>query len=186
MEIPSHIRDVVGAFSKDLSSEDEMGAVVRAHIWLENMVVQFVECFLPDPSHLKSLSLDYDSYVGLALACGLNKDFGPVLRAMGSLRNRFAHRLNTKLDLSTVNNLYKLLTPEQKQQVQTSFEQLRSESEPLKKVARFSNLPIGDQFRLVAISLWTILYAEVLQAKRDDFSAQQSEGHHHELPLPGR
>lgn len=52
---------------KDLFREDEMGAVIRAHIQLENLLLEWVDCLAPSPTYIKKLNLDYDEHITLAL-----------------------------------------------------------------------------------------------------------------------
>jgi hypothetical protein len=83
----------VDAFAMDLAREDDLGAVVRAHIRIESCLVNFVEGHFQDSKHLARMSLDFDDYVSLFMLFGIAEAWGPCLRAMGSLRNRFAHKL---------------------------------------------------------------------------------------------
>ncbi len=162
METPDHAQRSLDGMVKDLFREDEIGAVIRAHIQLENLLFMWVDCLAPSPTHVKKLNLDYDGQVTLALVLGLDTTLGPSLRAMGSLRNAFAHRLETKLDSGTVNNLYESLRVVDKQQAQEMFKRIRDTTEFIKHGTKFLELPPGDQFTLIAVTLWTTLQAEVL------------------------
>ena len=53
METPDHVHREIEDLARDLGPEDEMGAVVRAHIRVESLVFRFVEALLPAPSHVK-------------------------------------------------------------------------------------------------------------------------------------
>jgi hypothetical protein len=89
-------------FAQALIAEDELGVVVRAHIYIESAIDQFLSFELHDYSQLGRI--DYSMKVRIALACGLPSDFGASLRALGTLRNKFAHRLGTKLTESDVDS----------------------------------------------------------------------------------
>lgn len=167
MKTPEYVQREVEELAKDLGREDEMGAVVRAHIRLESIVFHFVEALLPASAHIKRMNLDYDGYVSLALALGLDEQYGPSLRAMGSLRNKFAHRISTTLDTSTVNNLYTSLRPEDKQQVQVSFARIRAQHESVQVVTKYSELSPKDQFQLIAVILWTSMRAVLLKLESE-------------------
>ena len=162
METPQHVQDAIDAFAKDLGREDEMGSVVRAHIRIENLLVELVEGMVPKPTQLKRLNLEYDGYVSLALALGLEDERGPALRAMGSLRNRFAHKLDTALDLSTVKGLYDALAPRDKEQVQASFGRIRSQHDAVQVAKNYASLSPKDQFQLIALIIWLSLKSKVL------------------------
>lgn len=162
MEPPDHIRHSLDDMVKDLFREDEMGAVIRAHIRLENLLLLLVDHLVPSPKHLRKLNMDYDGQVTLALALGLDDELGPALRGIGNLRNRFAHRLDTTLDSGSISNLYASLRPVDKQQTQDSFKRIRDTNDSIKNVANFSELPPDDQFKLIVVTLWAALQAAVL------------------------
>jgi len=92
----------------------------------------------------------------------LDDGLGPALRTMGTLRNNFAHRLDTNLDSGTINNLYASLRSVDKQQVQEAFKRIRNQNDSVKQVAKFSDLPPADQFKLIAVTIWAALQAAVL------------------------
>ena len=167
MQSPDQIRHNLDEMVKDLFREDEMGAVIRSHIRLENLLLIIVDLLAPSPTHLRKLNLDYDGQVTLALALGLHDELGPALRAMGSLRNRFSHRLETKLDSESINNLYASLRPVDKQQAQISFKRIRETNDSIKNITQFSELPPGDQFKLIAVTLWAALQAVVLLVQQE-------------------
>jgi hypothetical protein len=161
MDTSDKIQAEIQALTADLFREDEMGAVVRAHIRIENLLIQAIECLLPRPAQLKRLNLDYDSRVTLALALGLKERFGPPFRALGKLRNDFAHKLDTSLTKQVVANLYDSLGSEDKEQVQACFRRIKDENEETRHVKRFSDLEPRDQFKLIAITLWAVVRAAV-------------------------
>jgi hypothetical protein len=151
--------DEISQLSADLSREDEMGAVVRAHIRIENLLLKVVEGRLPHAKYLPKLNLDYDGLVTLALCLGLEERHGPAFRALGKLRNDFAHRLNTALNKQTVTNLYKALATEEKHQVQSMFLRIKGLNEETRHVARVADLEPSDQFKLIAVTLWVVVRA---------------------------
>lgn len=161
METSEVIQQEIQELTADLFREDEMGAVVRAHIRIENLLIQTIECLLPNPKQLKKLNLDYDGYVTLALALGLKEQFGPPFRALGKLRNDFAHKLNTSLTKAVVSNLYESLSSSDKEQVQACFKRIKDENEETRHVKRFANLDPHDQFKLIVITLWGVIRAAV-------------------------
>ena len=84
-------------FNQALLGEDELGAVIRGHIHVESKLIEFIEARLPYPDGIKDLELDYFGRTKLAISLGLNPNFGPSLKFIGTLRNRFAHRLDVKI-----------------------------------------------------------------------------------------
>ena len=163
--LPAELKEDLDAFVSDLFREDEIGSVIRAHIRVELLLNELVEHLVPNPEHLKKLDLDYDGTITLALAMGMNSEFGPPLRVMGKLRNAFAHRLNMVVDSNEANNLYKSLNPALKEQVQASFVRIRKSNESIQQFRKFAEVPPGDQFKLIAVTLWSGFKVEVLRLK---------------------
>ncbi len=159
METSDAIQVEARELTADLFREDEIGAVVRAHIRIENLLNKTIERMLPNPKHLKKLKLDYDGRVTLALALWVKEQFGPPFRALGNLRNKFAHDLNTSLTEEVVANLYESLSPSDKEQVQACFKRIKDENAETRHVQQFTDLAPPDQFKIIAISLWAVVRA---------------------------
>ena len=162
MSDPAEIPTEINEFVKDLFREDEMGSVIRAHIRIEYLLLKLIGNLMPKPQHVKNLGLDYGGAVTLALALGLNDQFGPPFRALGKLRNNFAHRLDTCINSDTVKNLYASLSTDTKAQVQSCFHRIKADHESTRHVKRFADLDPVDQFRLIAVSLWAVLSAAII------------------------
>lgn len=167
MQFPLAIEEELNQFTADLSREDEMGAVIRAHIRIENILLLVLDNLIPNPKHLKQLRLDYDGHVTLALSLGLNERFGAPLRTLGKLRNDFAHRIDFKLSKQAVTNLYKSLSTEDKTEVQSVFSRIKGLSDHTRDIGRFSNLEPMDQFKLIAVTLWAVVQAALLLHSRE-------------------
>ena len=86
------------SFFRALRNEDELGMIVRAHIVLEYELEQFTAAILPVPTELGKM--EYSAKLRLAFACGLRTDVKGPLRALGALRNKFAHRIGTTISES--------------------------------------------------------------------------------------
>jgi hypothetical protein len=94
-------------FGSALQSEDDVGKVIRAHIFIESAVADFLDAALCDSSHLKGANLNYSQKMYVAIACGLRSDLKGALKFIGTLRNGFAHELNRRIDKQNMNNWYK-------------------------------------------------------------------------------
>lgn len=94
------------AMFNHLTNEDALGAVVRGHLHLEGFVNAMLAVKVVDTKALSRLSLDYDHKVDLLAALGFNQALVPPLKAIGKLRNKFAHDLETKMQKDVVDNLY--------------------------------------------------------------------------------
>ena len=104
-----------------LSGEDDLGMVVRAHIVIEHELQEFVLLAAPNPSELKFKEMDYDEKVRLALVLGLDPELKAALKAAGTLRNRFSHKLEMKLGEQEAKNLFATLTPEHLKTLRTIY-----------------------------------------------------------------
>lgn len=141
---------------ESLKSEDDLGAVVRAHIHIEAALTELIESQLVAPEHLQKMDLEYHDRVKLALACGLNERFAGPLNALGTLRNNFAHKLGMKLGANEVNSLYEAFGSEDKDKIQQSYQ--RTKKRIKDKVPKsFSKLEPKDRFSLIAITLQSIV-----------------------------
>ena len=47
------------SFNEDLSGKDDLGMVVRAHLHVESMLDNLIDCLVPAPQHINKLRLDY-------------------------------------------------------------------------------------------------------------------------------
>lgn len=143
-------------FVDDLFRDDELGAVIRAHIRIEHLIRESVKLLAPHPEHLKRLNLDYGGYVSIAQVLGLDDRFARPFRAMGKIRNDFAHKPDTKLTRQVVNNLYNSLDPIDKKQVQKLFQKIGDKFALSLDAERFEELPPQERFKLIALAIWAM------------------------------
>ena len=102
------------AFFTALDSEDDLGMVIRAHIHVEHELREYILAAAPQPAELKLSDYDYASTLKLAMALGLKPSVKAGLTSLGTLRNKFAHRLNMKLTEQEARQLYSTLSSEDK------------------------------------------------------------------------
>jgi len=142
-----------------LFGEDELGVVIRAHINIEARLLELLELRVVDPKHLERMDLDFGQRVNLAVALGLKPEHAPALRALGSLRNAFAHRLDTLLTEDRVNNLYEALSAGDKEVVQTAYERTKAEMQG--PDSPFKALSPKTRFILISVALRSLLVAAI-------------------------
>ncbi len=159
---------IIDDFVKDLFREDDLGVVIRAHIHMEALLAEYLEILIPFPKALRRINLDFDGRLNLAIAMGLDEEFGKPFRSLGSLRNRFAHNLSAVLDAGTAKNLYSALRALEKDAVQQSFTRLKKENAALEEVEKFSDLPALDQFRLIVVALRAVLLATLITMRHSN------------------
>jgi hypothetical protein len=153
------------AFAHDLTRGDDLSAVLRAHIRIENHLIRLIEKRAAPTQPLERLQLEYDQYVTLAFVMGLRADWVKPLRAVGRLRNTFAHKLDATLDVGTVNDLYECLPPDGKAQVHDSYKSIRSDNPSVPLPERFGEAGPKERFQIIALIIWTRLTAWLLQAE---------------------
>jgi hypothetical protein len=141
-------------FLSALLAEDELGVVIRAHIYIEASLNEFNEACIPVPQHIPNLR--FQQRIDLACALGLKPEYGPALKVLGHMRNAFAHKLNTKLTRESVEKLYCALSKTAKEAVEQSFRKTKSQL-LAEKGPDFQNLEPKDQFVLIAVSLNAML-----------------------------
>ena len=149
------------AFFESLSVEDDLGMVVRAHIHVEAMLLEMIDLLVPNPEPLKKMELEFHQRVTLAVALGkLDEKEAPALRALGKLRNDFAHRLDTQLSKDRVNNLYNALSADQKGLIQHVYRREGSGGPSFKEMSP------RDRFIAMAISLRAMLLARIIDIRK--------------------
>jgi len=155
-------------FFADLVREDELGVVVRAHLRIERALVEVVNGELVDHRPLAGMRLDYSGYVCLALAVTGNQEHGDALKAIGKLRNKFAHRLDAKIGNQETAALYKSLGPNSKIVLTTILRKFpTSDGE---KVQKFVDLEPKDRFILIALVIYLSLFKTIaLREQRREF-----------------
>jgi len=52
-------------FTDTLFHEDDLGSVVRVHLYIEFIINEILEILVPYPEDLKPLKLDYDGKINL-------------------------------------------------------------------------------------------------------------------------
>ncbi len=140
------------SFYSDIIKEDELGATIRTHIYIESALEQLIEILVSDYEHIKKMQLDFSQKVNLAVAVGMPKDFAPALLAVGTIRNKFAHRIDTKIDKEKTNNLYKQLSPNQRSAIHASFKNTLKKT-PLDQARNLSDITPKEQFAILSVAL---------------------------------
>lgn len=159
------IEDRDRAFFGALQGEDDLGMVIRAHIHIEHELQQFILAVAPRPALVKFTDIDFEAATRLALILGLNQEFQSALKAVGTLRNNFSHKLEMQLGNQEANNLYSALGQTTKELMQKSYATLaRKQNE--KPQPRLNDLSPRDRVTLAFISIRGSLVAERLIAER--------------------
>ncbi|WP_146258420.1 MULTISPECIES: hypothetical protein [unclassified Pseudomonas] len=137
---------------KILQSEDDLGAVIRSHIIIEQYLNKIIESRLVSADHYKKIKLNYHNTIKLAIALGLDPRLEKALNALGTLRNDFAHKLRPEISKQDVKNLYTSLDETDKELLQNSFNLTRKNS-PALGISNYQELSPKDKYILNAIVL---------------------------------
>ena len=149
------------SFIKAIQNEDALGAVVRGHLHIEAGLNDFLGVVTPFPEHLPDLS--YSQKVGLACAFGLKEEHAPPLRALGKLRNDFAHKLSSELSSNAIQNLRSALGKTDRAAVEAAY-RATNRSILQKDGGPFEKLTPQMQFALIAITLKGMITVAVRRA----------------------
>lgn len=78
-----------------LNSESGQTAVLKAHLWVESLLIGLIEVSLPSPGVLDLDRMTFAQKLKLAEASGgLQPEVVPWVKALNRLRNRLAHELD--------------------------------------------------------------------------------------------
>jgi hypothetical protein len=110
-------------FAEFKRDADDLAVVVRAHLHIEHELDELIYFAAPNPTHLKE-RMEYSEKVWLALVLGMTAELKPALTAAGTLRNRFAHNLDTTLTKGDSKDLIHKLTREVREEMVPSLSEL--------------------------------------------------------------
>ena len=153
-------REEVQAFADSLALGDDLGAVIRAHLYLERELNYFIEAVV-DPAVLKVLKPRYHQKVRLAVALGLPERFAGSLSCIGEIRNTFAHELHPVLTQAQVNRFFDALGEDLQSKAQQSFISIRATRPGADVVRSIFDIAPRDQFSIYMVQLWTALVTAV-------------------------
>jgi hypothetical protein len=141
--IYDRLSDRVMALLAALEGEDDLGAVVRAHIHIEHELQELIFFAAPCPSQLKRFEdMEFSEKVQLALVLGLNPELKGALSAAGTLRNKFSHKLDMKLTKDHARDLISKLTSDMKLEI-GKLRKLLTDHQS-KRLARLEQSPRGQ------------------------------------------
>jgi hypothetical protein len=153
-------------FYKSLVGQDDLGVIVRSHIYIEQEIIRFIEALLHSPKELKLRDFEYGERVGLALALGLRADLKAPLNFIGNLRNKFSHQLRASLAEDDAKNLHKTFSRRDKANIENSYQILRTHPSGAHQPSRLSDLGPKDRIVLYLIQILTAVIAETMRVKK--------------------
>ena len=154
------------SFYVALTGQDEIGVVIRAHIYIEQLVNEALERLIPYPDPMEAMRLDYSQRVHLLVALGLKEQHLSPLLALGRLRNKFAHKLDAGLTEGVVNDFFRTFDGENRQIIQNAYSSARDKLSSEPRPNRASDLPPKDRFALYAATLHSALIAAIAELEK--------------------
>jgi hypothetical protein len=89
-----------------LSAEDDLGKIIRANIYIEHELQEFISIAAPCPDQLDRFDkMEFSEKVKLALVLRLKAELKMALNTIGNLRNKFARKLDMKIEEEKVKDL---------------------------------------------------------------------------------
>jgi hypothetical protein len=155
-------------FFASLRGEDQLGAVVRAHIHIEARLNQLLEALTPHPKHLPNLR--DEQRLRLAVALGLNENILAPLKILGDIRNTFGHRLDVTLTSEMVDRLFNAFTPEDQKIILKAFADTHSQL-GADGTSTMERADVRVQFIMVAVALDKYLILAEREARNARVSA---------------
>ncbi len=87
----------VAKLREHLNDGTTESALLKAHLWVETMLVGLIEVSLPRPEALKLERATFAQKINIAAASGgLQQSVEPWVRALNGLRNKLAHQLDAE------------------------------------------------------------------------------------------
>ncbi len=148
-------------FMHALFAEDELGAVIRAHIMIEAQVNDIVDSLAFDPKALPRLR--FEQNVRLMVALGASHELLEPLIELGRIRNAFSHRIDTNLTIGMIDKWLLTFSDDDRAMMDRAIEKTCVDLK--KPVASLGEHNAKSKFILAAVCLRQIL--RQMQAELD-------------------
>ncbi len=146
-------------FFDDLTREDDLGLVVKAHLHIEYQLAEFIQLSMPSPEKCDWARVGFAAKLEVALGLGLPDQLRKPLEAIGKLRNSFAHNLSYSQAQVDAVALYNGLPARLHAGVKETYRRIRgSELKP-------SKLSNRDLLVIMLLNLRQAIQAEVQRAR---------------------
>ncbi len=101
-----------------LLQEDDLGAVIRAHLYIEQDIDHIVSMKVANHDYISKLDMGFSKKIILAVALGLAEDLFKPLKSITNIRNKFAHKPKMEMKKSDINNFYKSFSSNDQEAIQ--------------------------------------------------------------------
>ena len=159
------LEDRQARLTDSLAGEDELGVVIRAHIHIEHELNEFIKARLHPPTALDAVRLDYSGRVRLALTLGLLPELKPALQFVGTIRNKFAHQLDSAIKKEDADNFESALGPLGKPIVDRAFQRLEEEWTAAQRGVPFTRMDSRTRVTLCFVAVWSAVAVATAKSK---------------------
>jgi hypothetical protein len=159
------LEDRQARLTENLMGEDELGVVVRAHIHIEHELTEFIKARLYPPTALEAIRLDYSGRIRLALTLGLPPELKPALQFVGTLRNKFAHQLDSAIDKEDADSFESVLGRLGKPIVDRAFQQLEEEWIAAQRGVPLTQNDPKTRVTLYFVAVWSAVAVVTMKSK---------------------
>lgn len=159
MQTPESLSDDTEYYN-DLIHTNSLVVVVKATIHIEQEVIKLIHSIVYDADAFDRIDLTYLQRIQFAIALGLEPRFLRPLKALGEIRNKFAHVLRHDLNKNDVDGFYNAFDPQDKQVIQNTYARVRKSTiAKIRKPAKIADLTPLDRFALCVTTLRGALIA---------------------------
>lgn len=152
------------SFKKALRGEDELGVVLRVHIFVETTLNDILFHSVPYPKDLDKMKMTYRQRVDLTIAMGLDDRMRSPLYKLGNIRNQFAHNTDAHLGNDMIDSFYNSFSKQDKNIIQSANNATKKDLK-LTDQFKWKKLNAIDKFILLSITLRSALLQAVQEAK---------------------
>lgn len=153
-------------FKSLLTGKSELEQVIYTHIYIENLIIDFLDKICSQPEYIKDIRLDYFGLVHLSLSLGLSSELKSPLACLGKMRNDFAHKLEQKIDKNRINNFYTSFSSTHREKIYNSAKELGIFG--LGEGKSWQSIEPRDKFFICCIGLYYFVRFEVLYITQDN------------------
>ena len=149
------------AFLDALFGEDELGAVIRAHIHIESRVHELLKLLVPYSDMLPRLR--FEQSIKLACALGLQDSSIGAIKELGNIRNKFGHQLDTKLTSGMVDKIFENMSEDDRKMILQSYKMVKIDE----IACPFESLNPKSKFIIISVGLDSLLCQAIQEAEKN-------------------
>ena len=142
------------SFYRDLSKDDSLSVTIKGAIYVEQQIDRLLKAISHDPEYFEKIDLTYLQRIQLAIALGLPRRFLAPLKALGEIRNKFAHVIRGEITSGDMDAFYNTFGAEDKSLIQDTYAKLNKRLvDGRKRPKRIASLEPLERFQLYVTTL---------------------------------